>query len=30
MTTTAKSLYEKFGFTDKPKSIYMELKPKRS
>jgi len=30
MTTTAKSLYEKFGFTDKPKSIYMELKPVRS
>ena len=28
MTTTAKSLYEKFGFTDKPKSIYMELKLK--
>ena len=27
MTTTAKSLYEKFGFTDKPASIYMELKP---
>lgn len=26
MTTTAKSLYEKFGFTDKPTSIYMELK----
>src|SRR5438105_3114983 len=23
MTTTAKSLYEKFGFTDKPQSIYM-------
>jgi len=29
MTTTAKSLYEKFGFTDKPASVYMELKPKR-
>jgi ribosomal protein S18 acetylase RimI-like enzyme len=30
MTTTAKSLYEKFGFTDKPKSIYMELKLKKT
>jgi ribosomal protein S18 acetylase RimI-like enzyme len=30
MTTTAKSLYEKFGFSDKPKSIYMELKPKKT
>ena len=26
MTTTAQSLYEKFGFTDKPESVYMELK----
>ena len=26
MTTTAKALYEKFGFTDKPQSTYMELK----
>ncbi len=29
MTTTAKSLYEKFGFTDKPASVYMELKPRK-
>ena len=26
MTTTAKALYEKFGFTDEPTSTYMELK----
>jgi ribosomal protein S18 acetylase RimI-like enzyme len=26
MTTTAKRLYEKFGFTDKPTTTYMELK----
>jgi ribosomal protein S18 acetylase RimI-like enzyme len=25
-TTTAKGLYEKFGFTDKPRSTYMELR----
>jgi ribosomal protein S18 acetylase RimI-like enzyme len=30
MTTTAQSLYEKFGFTDKPASVYMELKPRKS
>ena len=29
MTTTAKALYEKFGFTDKPASTYMELKLKK-
>ena len=27
MTTTAKALYQKFGFTDRPDSWYMELKP---
>jgi ribosomal protein S18 acetylase RimI-like enzyme len=26
-TRTAQSLYEKFGFTDKPKTTYMELRP---
>ena len=26
LTTTAKALYEKLGFTDKPTSTYMELK----
>ena len=29
MTTTAKGLYEKFGFTDKPATTYMELKLKK-
>jgi ribosomal protein S18 acetylase RimI-like enzyme len=29
MTTTAQTLYEKFGFTDKPESVYMELKLKK-